>query len=293
MFQTLIATVAGLAITAIDIGVFLQSLGGQPDPLKQTQITVITGSAPNGGGSVPDIYVKGPYGFHLAHDADTSLHKNEHLDGSQARTFIIDNDVGIDLQVQTHQPQYVSLVMTQGDAICVSAIIANGNSATYTWTGDMGQKCGAEWYESNFAFGNSNVPPKCVWLDADHTNGIVASAVSIHMTDFTGALLGQYQERNSQGDDIGDARLCKNSARMTFHRDWKYGDWKVFEQPLRFNESGAFEEPDLGIDRNERAYPDNVRTVRILRYITMFADFSSIDLSSLEAYRQGQKVLLS
>ncbi|KAF1961656.1 hypothetical protein CC80DRAFT_391733, partial [Byssothecium circinans] len=50
--------------------------------------------------------------------------------------------------------------------------------------GDMGEKCGAEWCESNFAFGNSNVPPRCVWLDADHTDGIVASATSVHMTEF-------------------------------------------------------------------------------------------------------------
>lgn len=150
--------------------------------------------------------------------------------------------------------------MTQGDAICLSAIIANGNGGTYTWTGDMGQKCGAEWYESDFAFGNSNVPPKCVWLDSDHTNNIVASAVSVHMTDFAGDLLGQYMEKNEKGEDIGDARLCKNSARMTFSRDWTYQDWKTFKDPLKFNSSGQFEEPDLGIDREQRAYPDGVCT---------------------------------
>ncbi|KAL1604920.1 hypothetical protein SLS60_004461 [Paraconiothyrium brasiliense] len=261
MATSLILGAAGLAVTVLDIASFLQSLGGTPDPQKQTQVTLVVGSAPNSEGSIPDIYAKGPFGFQLAHSSDKSLFRDGHLEGSQAKTFIIDNDPGIDFQTQTNQPQYVSVVMTQGDAICLSAVIANGNDATYTWTGDMGAQCGAEWYESNFAFGNSNVPPKCVWLDSDHSNDIVASAVSMHMTDFAGPLLGQYQEKNEAGDDIGDARLCKNSARMTFYHDFKYENWATFDQPLKFNGSGAFEEPDLGIDREKRAYPDGVRSL--------------------------------
>jgi hypothetical protein len=257
MASALIAGAAGLAITIIDIASFLQSLGGPADPLKQTEVTIVVGNAPNSGGSIPDIYAKGPFGFHLAHKSDESFYNDGHLNGGQAKKFTMDNAPGIDLKVQTHQPQYVSVVMTQGDAICVSAIIANGNGATYTWTGDLGQKCGAEWYESDFTFGNSNVPPKCVWLDSDHSNGIVASAVSLHMTDFTGQLLGQYKEKNGTMD-IGDARLCKNSARMTFHRDWKYEHWAVFDGPLKFNGTGMLEEPDLGIDREKRAYPEGV-----------------------------------
>ncbi|KAJ4355473.1 uncharacterized protein N0V89_003489 [Didymosphaeria variabile] len=265
MATSIILGAAGLAVTVLDIASFLQSLGGTPDPLKQTQVTLVVGNAPNSEGSMPDIYAKGPFGFQLAHTSDKSLFKDGHLEGSQAKTFIIDNDPGIDFQTQVHQPQYVSVVMTQGDAICLSAVIANGDGATYTWTGDMGAQCGAEWYESDFAFGNSNVPPKCVWLDSDHSNDIVASAVSMHMTDFAGPLLPQYQETNEAGDNIGDARLCKNSARMTFYHDFKYENWAVFEQPLKFNGSGAFEEPDLGIDREKRAYPDGVRVLLTAR----------------------------
>lgn len=125
----------------------------------------------------------------------------------------------------------------------------------------MGARCGAEWYESDFAFETSNVPPKCVWLDSNHRNSIVASAVSMHMTDLAGPLLGQYEEKNEAGDDIGDARLSKHSARMTFHHDFKYENWATFDQPLNFNGSGAFKEPDLGMDREKRAYPAGVRVL--------------------------------
>jgi hypothetical protein len=247
---------------AFDVATLLQELLGNQkvDPRTQTQITIIVGDAPNGGGSVPDIHVKGPYGFRLAYESDDSKHKNDHLRGNEGRTFVIDKLPGIDLKPQVHQPQYVSLVARGSDAICVSGIIASGNSATYTWTGDMGQYCGAESYASQFSFGQSSIPPKWGWLDADHTNGVVASAISLHMTDFSGSLLNQYQETNDKGENVGDARLCKNSARMTFHPTWTYQNFEVFDKLLDVNEKGELVESDLGIDRQERAYPDGVCT---------------------------------
>lgn len=96
MAFALVAGAAGLAVTALDISSFLQSLGGTPDPLKQTQITLVVGGAPNSAGSVPDIYVKGPFGFQLAHSSDDSRFKDGHLEASQAKTFILDNELGID-----------------------------------------------------------------------------------------------------------------------------------------------------------------------------------------------------
>lgn len=188
MAGALIAGAAGLAITAVDIGPFFYGLLGSQkvDPQIQTSVTVIIGSVRSSDGSVPDIYVKGPYGYRLAEYSD----KNGHLRGDSSRQFILNNLPGIDLKSQTRQPYYVSLV-AGSDAICLSAIVASGNAAQYTWTGDMGQYCGADWYNSKFSFGTSSAPVKCVWLDGDHSNNIVASGLSLHMTDFSGGLLQQ------------------------------------------------------------------------------------------------------
>ncbi|KAF2203634.1 hypothetical protein GQ43DRAFT_364459, partial [Delitschia confertaspora ATCC 74209] len=94
------------------------------------------------------------------------------------------------------QPAYISLVMNEVDAICLAAVIVSGNSAQWTWTGDMGFTCGAQWYNSQVAIGGSNVPLRCVWLDKNHTKGIVAKGLSLHIRDFTGDpdLLQQYNE---------------------------------------------------------------------------------------------------
>jgi hypothetical protein len=74
----------------------------------------------------------------------------------------------------------------------------------------MGYTCGAHWYESTYSFCGSNAPIPCVWLDKDHTNGIAGKGLSLHICDFTRdpGLLTQYNE--------DEARLCQNTARMTF-----------------------------------------------------------------------------
>jgi hypothetical protein len=153
-----------------------------------------------------------------------------------------------------HVLAYVTLKMENIDAICLSAIIVNGNGGTYTWTGDMAQFCGAEWYPSKFAFGSSNYPPSCMWLDSDNTNKIIAEAITIHMPDFLGepGLVEQYENNT--------ARMCNNTKRMTFWPQKDNGwDYDTFQPQLEYNETGALTDPDNGIDRNMRGYPEGTR----------------------------------
>lgn len=277
--------VVGFALTTVDLGSSLFALLNNKDvnPQTQTSITIVVGAAPNSDGGVPDIYVKGPSGYRLAEYSN----EDDHLRGGASQQYVIDNIPGIDLNSQVNQPQYVAL-HARSDAICVSAIFATGNSAQYSWTGDMGYYCGAEWYASKFAFGTSNVAPKCVWLDYDHTNNIVASAMSLHMTDFNGGLLKQYQEVNEAGDNIGDARLCKNSARMTFYNEFKYSDFKIFDKVIEYNEKGEFVEPDYGIDRNTKAYPDGVSYLSATpHFISM--DMTTDDTTSADEFTLGKE----
>lgn len=76
-------------------------------------------------------------------------------------------------------PTYVSIVMQENDAICVASVVVSGNGQQWTWTGDMAYTCGAQWMESSYTFGGSNVPMRCAWLDHDHSNNIVAKGLSM------------------------------------------------------------------------------------------------------------------
>ncbi|KAL2008388.1 hypothetical protein VTN00DRAFT_8370 [Thermoascus crustaceus] len=250
--------------TGILVGTFWQLgeiLKGKPaDPDKQTTIGLVVGHGPNAGGSVPHVAVWDRNGNRIGQYKGD---ENGHIDDSNTKTIVINNDQNGGKQAQ---PEYISVVMQETDAICLSAIIASGDSAQWTWTGDMGYTCGAQWYHSDFTIGSSNNAPRCVWLDSDHTNGIIAKGLSLHIRDFSGDpdLVKQYSE--------DQRRLCQNSARMTFQPEPIVPDSLIpfFHPPLEYERSsdgknhgtndpssgGALKKPNQGIDRKTRAYPD-------------------------------------
>lgn len=229
------------------------------DPDKQTSIAIVTGDAGNAGGSIPHVAVWDKEGSRVGQYHGDA---NGHIDGGDKKTLTIDNYQN---GHKSAQPEYVSIVMQETDAICLSAVIASGDAATWTWTGDMGYTCGAQWYNSQFPVGSSNNPPRCVWLDSDHTDGIVAKGLNIHIRDFSGDpdLVKQYAE--------DQRRLCQNSARMTFQPEPVTPDAVIpfFSPPLDYERAsdgenhgsdpstgGALKSPDQGIDRDTRAFPD-------------------------------------
>ena len=224
-----------------------------PDPDKQTSIAIVTGDANNAGGSIPHIAVWDRDGKRIGQYTGDA---NGHIDEKGTKSITIDNYQN---GHKGAQPEYISIVMQETDAICLSAVMVSGDSAQWSWTGDMGYTCGAQWYESKFTVGASNSPPRCVWLDSDHTNGIVAKGLSMHIRDFSGdqALVDQYK--------ADQRRLCQNSARMTFQPEPIVPDSMIpfFHPPLDYvragdggSTGGALKKPDQGIDRKTRSYPD-------------------------------------
>jgi hypothetical protein len=225
------------------------------DPMKQTSIAIGVGS----GGSVPHVAIWGKDGARITQFKGDA---NGHICKGETWQTIVDNYQNGKTPAN---PTYVSVVMQENDAICVAAISVSGNGQQWTWTGDMAYTCGAQWMESDYTFQGSNVPIRCAWLDADHTNGIIAKGMSMHIRDFAPdvGLVAQYSENQD--------RLCKNSKRFTF---WPEivpdATIPIFSPPLEYkrNEnannpdpqagdtSGALEEPDVGKDREIRAYPD-------------------------------------
>ncbi|KAL4948796.1 hypothetical protein BDW69DRAFT_198607 [Aspergillus filifer] len=220
--------------------------GDVPDPEKDIQVSLLIGDAPNSGGSVPHIALWDEDGNRFGQYKGD---ENGHLDGESTKTFSIHPDQNNGNQ---KSPAYVLLVMQETDAICLSAIVTSGNSKQHMWTGDMGYTCGAQWYHSEASYGDSNAPIRCVWLDSDHSNGIIAKGLSLHMPSFASdqGLVNQYRQ--------DQRRLCQNTARMTFQPEPIVPDSLIsfFKPAPKYRADGGLKRPNQGIDRKTRAYPD-------------------------------------
>jgi hypothetical protein len=99
------------------------------------------------------------------------------------------------------------------NAICISAISVVGQNIQGNFFGDIGYKCGMSWFPSDNAIGSDFTKPRCVWLDADHTNKINARALSFHVNDMV-----PNQDKTAQYQQNLDT-LCKSTPRFSFWRD--------------------------------------------------------------------------
>jgi hypothetical protein len=229
------------------------------DPAKQTVVSLVVGDGANNEGSIPLIDLFDRNGGRVSQYGGS---ENGHLGGDSGDTqsFTLDNYQNGNKAADV---EYVSIIMSQGDGICLSANVLSTGSSQWKWTGDLGYTCGAQWYANNYKMGNSNMPIRCVWLNSDHGGNVIAQGLSLHMTDFSGepGLLAQYKE------DKG--RLCQSSARMTFYPEMDRNAFPpFFSPPLKFkakndaedvsepSTDGAFKKPDQGKDRATHAYPD-------------------------------------
>jgi hypothetical protein len=238
----------------------LVSVHKENNPNTQTHISLAVGSNTNAEGSVPHVAVWGAGGQRITQYKGD---RNGHIGGDKAGPTLelpLDNYQN---GGKPAQPEYVTIVMQEKDAICLGLVVASTQLVQWSWTGDIGYTCGAQWYPSQLTMGSSDQPLRCVWLDADHSSGIIAKGLSLHIRDFSGdsGLLAQYTE--------DDGRLCKNTARMTFWPEIVPDDIPpFFSPPLQYqmetnggdptkpSTAGAVIKANQGIDRKTRAYPD-------------------------------------
>ncbi|KAF2269182.1 hypothetical protein CC78DRAFT_605509 [Lojkania enalia] len=252
-----IINAAGLAVSAWSVADMFQD---PPDPNRQTGFSIGVGDQGDSpGGNMPHIAIWDDNGVRI-----DQYHpkKDDHIGPGEFISDSLDNEQNGGKQAI---PAYVSVVTHEIDAICLAFVAVSGSGVAYSWTGDMAYTCGAQWYHNDKPIGSSNEPVRCMWMDSDHTNGIVAKGVSMHIRDFTGdeGIIAQYKENED--------RLCKNTARMSFNPEPILPDtWiKMFNPPLKYKREentendptkpytrGALELPDHGIDKFTRGYPD-------------------------------------
>lgn len=246
---------------AIQVGIFvsafitLAEIFKKPaNPDTQTTFSIIIGDSPAAGGNVPHLAAFDINGNRIG---QTTPSNKDHWDPSTANTVVMDNNQNGHKQAQ---PEYITVVMNESDMICISAIFVQGAGASWSWAGDQGYQCGAQWYASNYPVGSSNSAPRCVWLSSNDDKGVIASGLLLHIRDFTTDADIQQQLSDNQ------KRLCQNSARMTFHSGWLPDSIPpFFHPPLEYTRlgdpgtvsGGGLKAPDQGIDRNRGAYNDD------------------------------------
>jgi hypothetical protein len=129
---------------------------------------------------------------------------------------------------------YIMLSTTSNDAICIASISVQGQVVSSNFFGDIGYKCGMSWFLSDRNVADYT-KPRCVWLDADHTNKINARALSFHLQDMVPKddKLAQYKQNSDT--------LCKSTPRFSFWGNLlPDGVIPFFEPPLRYTgENGA------------------------------------------------------
>ncbi|KAJ4388829.1 hypothetical protein N0V93_006290 [Gnomoniopsis smithogilvyi] len=109
-------------------------------------------------------------------------------------------------QDDTTQPGFTELY-GGSDAICIATIRATfPDGSQWAWTGDAASGiCNQLGYPSGVLLqtkdGGAAVPPRCAWLDKDHTNGLPAAIFKVYWPAFkdgwTGydGTLGDYQQK--------------------------------------------------------------------------------------------------
>ncbi|TRX93459.1 hypothetical protein FHL15_005734 [Xylaria flabelliformis] len=173
----------------------------------KTNVQIIIGhGSSTAGGTVPHIALWDDDGNRIGQfhpDGD------EKIGNGDVKTITIDHSQTVPKYSQA-DPYYVLVSQLSDDATCIAAITVANSKISGAFYGDTGYKCGQSWFASDNRIGSDFWKPKCVWLDANHDNGINARALSFHLNDMQAndAKLDEYYENL-------DA-LCKSTPRFSF-----------------------------------------------------------------------------
>jgi len=176
----------------------------QPKNPPLTSIVIGPGAADNNtslGGNAPHVALwnrKGDRIDQWTPHPDPKKNKDMILEG---QTFPI-NLRNAQIDGNQADPEYVMLSMNDDNALCVAAIQAASNSVSWSWYGDIGRKCGAQWFYSDKPYGSDAYQPACTWISGpDHPHGYKYQGLAVHMPDFN-ADPGLVKEYNDHPDAV-------------------------------------------------------------------------------------------
>lgn len=189
----------------ISLGITLEA-AKSPPPSAFTSVQIISGPGPDSqaGGNVPHMAIWDDDGNRIGqyHPKKNAKHKEDF-----GKTYAIEHNQN---GGKPADPYYIMLSNLGNDAICISSVTVSNEKISGTFYGDTRAACGQSWFLSETSIGTGFTKPKCVWLDADHSNKINARALSFHLNDMAPNpdKLDQYNAHKET--------LCKSTPRFSF-----------------------------------------------------------------------------
>ncbi|KAF9880631.1 hypothetical protein CkaCkLH20_01673 [Colletotrichum karsti] len=150
-------------------------------------------------------------------------------------------------------PGYIML-SADDDAICIAMIQVSNSRHSSAFFGDIGYACGQTWYYSSRMMQKhmtDYLDSRCVWLDADHTGGKNARAMSYHLRDMIPS-----KDKLALYNKDGHKYLCNPTRRYSYWKNLKAnGEIPFFDPPLKYlpdsadkSREGTEVDPDLVFD---------------------------------------------
>ncbi|KAG5983913.1 hypothetical protein E4U55_006696 [Claviceps digitariae] len=215
---------------------------------EATSVQIIVGSGTKtAGGDTPHVALWDDDGNRIG---QWHPGKKDKIDEGNVKTIVVEHTQNHNKQAD---PYYVMLSNLKNDAICIAAVTVANQKVSATFFGDTGYMCGQSWFLSNNKIGSNFQKPKCVWLDADHTNKINARALSFHLNDMAPSTdkMAQYQKRPET--------LCQSTPRFSFWGNLlPDGIVPFFKPKLQYNDDssdsgeGADKDPDRVVDKKDQ-----------------------------------------
>ncbi|KAG6010741.1 hypothetical protein E4U21_004129 [Claviceps maximensis] len=218
-------------------------------PVKQaTSVQIIVGNGTKtAGGDVPHVALWDDDGHRIGQWHPGGKSK---IGEGEVKTIVVQHTQNNNKQAD---PYYVMLSNLKNDAICIAAVTVANEKVSATFFGDTGYMCGQSWFLSDNRIGTNFQKPKCVWLDADHSNKINARALSFHLNDMAPSAdkLAQYQKRPET--------LCRSTPRFSFWGNLlPNGVVPFFKPKLQYKDDssnsgeGADKNPDRVVDKKNQ-----------------------------------------
>ncbi|KAK6833407.1 Cytochrome c oxidase assembly protein COX19 [Apiospora arundinis] len=182
----------------------LQAKYAAETPKEATSVQIIAGKGGQSGGNVPHIALWDNDGKRIGQYHAGSKDK---IGDGEVKTITVEHNENGNKQAD---PYYIMLSNLENDALCIAAITVANQKISGTFYGDTGYTCGQSWFLSDNAIGSNFQKPKCVWIDADHSNKINARALSFHLNDMAPSTdkMAQYHDKSET--------LCQSTPRFSF-----------------------------------------------------------------------------
>ncbi len=242
-----VINIIGALTSVVGVGLMIPSLLPDKDD-KKTVVRVAAGLSMNEkddtAGNQPGISLYDIMGRRIGR---TAGHSTKIKDGD-----FMDIKVPFDHNVGKKPTEYISVTNGGDDGLCIAYVaLTQPDGTKKAWFGDVGKKCGADWYHSQLKTGDNDHQPACIWIDRDYSYGLRYQGFGFHINDFAAT-----DERAQQYNDRNDL-MCDAAPRFKMYEKMTDADYiPFFLPPLEYGQTTLTDvDPKAVLDKRRWVMP--------------------------------------